>query len=247
MHGCILLPQRPGFCQRACFCRCRCRLSWLPQLLSIQSSAQDTRQTGQASANKGKARTRTRKHAHRAITSTTPALPLSRVFCSDARFWGRLHQHLDHEIVSCGWKCKGHSSGQARPRVRVYTMRNARPAGIARALASSATPPAGRARIRRRLLKLVISEATFAAPWHGRARPEQKHTPAKASCSGPFQAAAATWAAACPLSSPSHVTCIVPQFYMYIYIHIYIYICIYIYIHFFFWCFAASQLARQVQ
>ena len=156
----------------------------------------------------------------------------------------RLHQHLDHQIVSCGssWKCKGHSSGRARLRVRVYTMRNARPAGIARALVSSATPPAGRARIRRRLLKLVISEATFAAPWHGRARPEQKHTPAKASCSGPFQAAAAAWTAACPLSSPSHVP-LHRTLVLYVYIHTYIYI----YIYFFLLCFAVSQVARQVQ
>jgi len=53
-------------------------------------------------------------------------------------------------------------------------MGKARPAVIARALASSATPPAGRARILHRLVKLVISEATFAAPGHGRARPEKK-------------------------------------------------------------------------
>jgi len=84
-------------------------------------------------------------------------------------------------------------------------MGKARPAVIARALASSATPPAGRARILHRLVKLVISEATFAAPGHGRARPEQKHTPAKASYAGPFQAAAshsAIWAAAYLLFSP---------------------------------------------
>ena len=39
-------------------------------------------------------------------------------------------------------------------------------------------------------LKLVISEVTCAAPWHGRARPDTKHKPAKASCAGPFQSAA---------------------------------------------------------
>jgi len=85
-------------------------------------------------------------------------------------------------------------------------MGKARPAVIARALAFSATPPAGRARILHRLVKLVISEATFAAPGHGHARPEQKHTPAKASYAGPFQAAAshsAIWAAACLLFSSS--------------------------------------------
>jgi len=77
-------------------------------------------------------------------------------------------------------------------------MGKARPAVIARALVSSVTPPAGRARILHRLVKLVISEATFAAPGHGLARPEQKHAPAKASYAGPFQAAAshsAIWAA----------------------------------------------------
>jgi len=69
-------------------------------------------------------------------------------------------------------------------------MGKARPAVITRALASLATPQAGRARIRHWLVKLVISEATFTAPWHGRAWPEQKHTPAKTSYAGPFQAAA---------------------------------------------------------
>ena len=39
-------------------------------------------------------------------------------------------------------------------------------------------------------LKLVISEVTCAAPWHGRARPEQSHRSAKASCAGLFQSAA---------------------------------------------------------
>jgi len=76
-------------------------------------------------------------------------------------------------------------------------MEKARPAVIARALASSATPPVGRARIRCRLLKHVIPETTFAAPWHGRARPLKKHTPSKASCACLFQAAAshsAAWA-----------------------------------------------------
>jgi len=85
-------------------------------------------------------------------------------------------------------------------------MGKARPAVIVRALASSATPPAGRARILHWLEKLVISEDTFAAPGHGLARPEQKHTPAKASYAGPFQAAAshsAIWVAACLLFSPS--------------------------------------------
>jgi len=58
-------------------------------------------------------------------------------------------------------------------------------------------------------VKLVISEATLAAPEHGRARPEQKHTPAKASYAGPFQEAAshsATWAPACLLFSPSRAS-----------------------------------------
>jgi len=88
-------------------------------------------------------------------------------------------------------------------------MGKTKPAVIAQALASSATPPAGRARILHRLVKLVISKATYAAPGHGRARPEQKHTPAKASYAGPFQAAAshsAIWAAACLLISPSRAT-----------------------------------------
>jgi len=83
-------------------------------------------------------------------------------------------------------------------------MGKARPAVIKRALASSATPPAERAHILHRLVKLVISEA----PGHGRARPEQKHTPAKASYAGPFQAAAshsAIWVAACLLFSLSRV------------------------------------------
>jgi len=51
-------------------------------------------------------------------------------------------------------------------------------------------------------VKLVILGATFAAPEHGHARPEQMHTPAKASYAGPFQAAAsrsAIWVAACLL------------------------------------------------
>ena len=85
-------------------------------------------------------------------------------------------------------------------------MEKAKLAVIARALASSAKPPANRTRILHRLVKLVISEATYAAPGHGRARPEQKHTPAKASYAGPFQAAAshsAIWAATCLLFSPT--------------------------------------------
>jgi len=89
---------------------------------------------------------------------------------------------------------------------RGYTMGKARPAVIARALASSATPLAGRARIFHWLVKLVISETTLAAPEHGRARPEQKHTPAKASYACPFQAAvrhSVTWAPAYLLFSPS--------------------------------------------
>jgi hypothetical protein len=91
--------------------------------------------------------------------------------------------------LSCGplWKCQGHSAVRARPRAEGYTMGKARPVVIVRVLASSAMPPAGQARIRHLLLKLVISEATFAAPWHGREWPEQKHTPAKASCAGPIQ------------------------------------------------------------
>jgi len=72
----------PGWWQRACCCRCRCSVSWLRRPLQIQSSAQDTGQKGQASANKGKTRIRTRKHAHKATKSTTPALPLARVLCS---------------------------------------------------------------------------------------------------------------------------------------------------------------------
>jgi len=94
-------------------------------------------------------------------------------------------------------------------------MGKARPAVIARALESSATPPAGRAHIRHRLVKHVILEATFAAFWHGRARPEQKHTPAKASYAGPFQAAAshsAIWAAACLLFSTSRASISVMSF-----------------------------------
>ena len=80
---------------------------------------------------------------------------------------------------------------------RGYTMGKARPAVIARALASSATlfvcfvclatPPAGWTRILHRLVKLVILEATFTAPEHGHARPEQKHTLAKASYAGLFR------------------------------------------------------------
>ena len=73
-----LAAQTPRSWQRACFCRCRCRVSWLPQLLLTQSSVQDTGQKGKASANKRKIRTRTRKHSHKAITRTTPALPRSR-------------------------------------------------------------------------------------------------------------------------------------------------------------------------
>jgi len=44
-------------------------------------------------------------------------------------------------------------------------------------------------RILHLLVKLVISEVTSAAPGHGRAQPEQKYTPAKASYTGPFQTA----------------------------------------------------------
>jgi len=73
--------------------------------------------------------------------------------------------------ISSSWKCQLHSAVLARPRAGGYTMGKARPAVIAQALTSSATPPAGRVRIRRRLLKLAISEVTFAAPWHGRAGP----------------------------------------------------------------------------
>jgi len=73
-----LAAQTPRSWQRACFCRCHCRVLWLPQLLLIQSSAQDTGPKRKASANKGKICTRTRKHSHKAITSTTPALPRSR-------------------------------------------------------------------------------------------------------------------------------------------------------------------------
>ena len=75
-------------------------------------------------------------------------------------------------------------------------MGKARPAVVVWALASSATPPAGRARIRHRLVKLVISKATFVVPWHGRVWLEQQHTPAKASCAGWFQADS------CPSSEP---------------------------------------------
>jgi len=61
-------------------------------------------------------------------------------------------------------------------------------------------------------VKLVISEATFAAPEHGHARPEQKHTPAKASYAGPFQATAshsAIWAGAYLLCSTSRACILV--------------------------------------
>ena len=37
-----------------------------------------------------KVKIRTRKHAHKAVTNATPALPLSRVLGSDADFWGQL-------------------------------------------------------------------------------------------------------------------------------------------------------------
>ena len=57
-------------------------MSWLRWPLQIQSSAQDTGQKGQASANKGKTHIRTRKHARKATKSTIPALPLARVLCS---------------------------------------------------------------------------------------------------------------------------------------------------------------------
>jgi len=62
-------------------------------------------------------------------------------------------------------------------------------------------------------VKLIISEATFAAPDYGHVRPEQKHTPAKASYAGPFQAAAshsAIWTAACLLFSQSCASMVVP-------------------------------------
>jgi len=96
---------------------------------------------------------------------------------------------------------------------RGYTMGKVRPAFITRALASSATPPAGWARILHRLVKRVISEATFAAPEHGHVRPEQEHTPAKASYAGPFQAAShsAIWAAAYLLCSPSCLRVVVSR------------------------------------
>jgi len=74
--------QTPGRWQQACFCRCRCLMFWLLQVLRIQSSAQDTGHRGQASTNKGKTCTHTRTHAHKATTNTPPALPLSRVLCS---------------------------------------------------------------------------------------------------------------------------------------------------------------------
>ena len=88
-------------------------------------------------------------------------------------------------------------------------MGKSRPAVIARALASLATPQAGRARIRHWLVKLVISEATFAAPEHDHARPEQKHTPAKTSYASPFQATTSQstiWTAAYLLCSPSRAS-----------------------------------------
>jgi len=62
-----------------CFCRCCCHVFCWLQFLRIQPSLQDTGQRGQASANKGKTRTHTRKHAPKATTSTTPALPQSRI------------------------------------------------------------------------------------------------------------------------------------------------------------------------
>jgi len=79
-------------------------------------------------------------------------------------------------------------------------MGKARPAVITWVLASLAPTPAGRARILHQLVKLVISEATFVAPGHGR----EKHTPAKTSYERPLQAAvshSAMWVAVCLLFS----------------------------------------------
>jgi len=85
-------------------------------------------------------------------------------------------------------------------------MGKARPSVIVRALVSSATPPAGQAHICHWLVKTRLFRGHVRSAWHGRAQPEQKHTPTKASCAGLFQAAVshfANWAAACLLFSPS--------------------------------------------
>jgi len=82
------------------------------------------------------------------------------------------------------------------------TMGKARPALIAHTSSPGWTSPH-----LQWLVKLVILEAMVPAPWHGRARPEQKHTPAKAPRDCPFQEAAshsAARAVARPPSSSSH-------------------------------------------
>jgi len=71
-----------------CFCRCHCRVSWLPQLLRIQSSKEDTGQKGQASANKGRTRTRTCKHATSHHKHNTRAPTVTFCFVSLNRYWG---------------------------------------------------------------------------------------------------------------------------------------------------------------
>ena len=70
------------------------------------------------------------------------SLPLWRVLCSDASFLASLRQHLDHQILSgsSSWKSQGHSAVRASQRAGEYTIGNARPVVITRALASSATP-----------------------------------------------------------------------------------------------------------
>jgi len=71
-----------------CFCRCHCRVSWLPQLLRIQSSKEDTGQKGQASANKGRTRTRTRKHATSHYKHNTRAPTVTCCFVLLNWYWG---------------------------------------------------------------------------------------------------------------------------------------------------------------
>jgi len=67
-----------------CFCRCHCCVSWLQQLLRIQSSAEDTGQKGQASTNKGVTRTRTCKHATSHYKHNTRA-PIVTWLCETCR------------------------------------------------------------------------------------------------------------------------------------------------------------------
>ena len=71
-----------------CFCRCHCRVSWLPQLLRIQSSKEDTGQKGQVSANKGRTRTRTRKHVTIHYKHNTRAPTVTFCFVLLNQYWG---------------------------------------------------------------------------------------------------------------------------------------------------------------